>query len=35
MSANRQVRDELGGVRQAAGDFRDRCDAPMPDLPMG
>ncbi len=35
MTANPQVRDELRGVRQAATDFRDRCDAPMPDMPMG
>jgi heme-binding protein len=35
MEANPQVRDELKGVRQAAADFRDRCDAPMPDMPMG
>jgi hemophore-related protein len=34
MAANPQVRDELGGVRQPAADFRARCDAPMPDLPM-
>jgi hemophore-related protein len=33
--ANPQVRDELRGVRQAATDFRDRCDAPVPDGPMG
>ena len=35
MQANPQVRDELKGVRQAAADFRDRCDAPMPGMPMG
>lgn len=35
MTANPQVRDELSAVRQAAGDFRDRCDAPMADLPIG
>jgi hemophore-related protein len=35
MTANPQVRDELRNVRQAATDFRDRCNAPMPDLPMG
>lgn len=35
MEANPQVRDELRGVRQAAADFRDRCDAPLPDMPMG
>ncbi len=33
--ANPQVRDELRAVRQAAADFRDRCNAPMPDMPMG
>jgi hemophore-related protein len=30
-----QVRDELRAVRQAAADFRDRCNAPLPDMPMG
>jgi hypothetical protein len=29
------VRDELTGVRQPATDFRDRCNAPVPDGPMG
>jgi hemophore-related protein len=33
--ANPQVRDELRAVRQPATDFRDRCDAPVPDGPMG
>jgi hemophore-related protein len=33
--ANPQVRDELQAVRQPAADFRDRCDAPVPDGPMG
>ena len=33
--ANPQVRDELMAVRQAAADFRDRCNAPLPDMPMG
>ncbi|HKV20145.1 MAG TPA: heme-binding protein [Mycobacterium sp.] len=33
--ANPQVRDELLGIRQPAADFRDRCDAPVPDGPMG
>ena len=33
--ANPQVRDELQAVRQPASDFRDRCDAPVPDGPMG
>jgi hemophore-related protein len=35
MQANPQVSDELKAVRQAAPDFRDRCDAPLPDMPMG
>jgi hemophore-related protein len=35
MSANPQVSDELKGVRQPAADFRDRCNAPLPDMPMG
>ena len=35
MQANPQVRDELKGVRQAAADFRDRCDTSLPDMPMG
>lgn len=35
MQANPQVRDELKAVRQAAADFRDRCGAPGPDMPMG
>ena len=34
-NANPQVRDEINGVRQAASDFRDRCNAPVPDGPMG
>lgn len=33
--ANPQVREELKAVRQAAADFRDRCDVPMPDGPLG
>jgi heme-binding protein len=33
--ANPQVRDELQAVRQPASDFRDRCNAPVPDMPMG
>ena len=33
--ANPRVRDELRAVRQAAADFRDRCDVQMPELPMG
>ena len=35
LDANPQVRDELRAVRQPAADFRDRCNAPMPDGPMG
>jgi heme-binding protein len=41
MDANPQVRDELRNVRAAAGDFRARCNAPLPpdralpDMPMG
>src|SRR6478609_6881672 len=34
MDANPQVRDELTAVRQPAADFRERCNAPMPDGPM-
>jgi hemophore-related protein len=33
--ANPQVRDEIAAVRQPAADFRDRCNAPIPDGPMG
>ena len=33
--ANPQARDELQAVRQPATDFRDRCNAPVPDGPMG
>jgi hemophore-related protein len=33
--ANPRVRDELRVVRQAAADFRDRCNTAMPDMPMG
>ena len=33
--ANPQVRDELTAVRQPAADFRDRCNAIVPDGPMG
>ena len=35
LDANPQVRDELKAVRQPAADFRDRCNAPMPGMPMG
>lgn len=34
-TANPQISDELKAVRQPAADFRDRCNAPMPDGPMG
>ena len=33
--ANPQVRDEIAAVRQPAADFRDRCNAPVPEGPMG
>ncbi|OBF28284.1 hypothetical protein A5724_28125 [Mycobacterium sp. ACS1612] len=34
--ANPQVADEIRAVRQPASDFRDRCNAPLPDGgPMG
>ena len=33
--ANPQVRDEIAAVRRPASDFRDRCNAPVPDGPMG
>ena len=33
--ANPQVRDDLKGIRQPASDFRDRCNAPVPDMPTG
>ena len=33
--ANPQARDELQAIRQPAADFRDRCEAPVPDGPMG
>lgn len=33
--ANPRVRDELRAVRQAAADFRDRCNVEMPNMPMG
>ena|SRR5690349_6331819 len=33
--ANPQVSDELRAIRQPAADFRDRCNAPLPDMPMG
>jgi hemophore-related protein len=34
-NANPQVGDEIRAVRQPASDFRDRCNAPMPEMPMG
>lgn len=33
--ANPQVQSEIQAVRQPAADFRDRCDTPIPDMPMG
>ncbi|WP_328361959.1 heme-binding protein [Mycobacterium sp. NBC_00419] len=33
--ANPQVQNEIQAIRQPAADFRDRCDAPVPDMPMG
>lgn len=33
--ANPQVRSEIQAIRQPAADFRDRCDAQIPDMPMG
>jgi hemophore-related protein len=33
--ANPQVREELRAVRQAAADFKDRCDVAIPDGPLG
>jgi hemophore-related protein len=35
MDANPQVRDEITAVRLPASDFRDRCNAPLPDGQMG
>jgi hemophore-related protein len=35
MDSNPQVRDDITAVRQPASDFRDRCNAPVPDGPMG
>lgn len=34
MQENPQVSDELKGVRQPAEDFRNRCNAPVPEMPM-
>jgi hemophore-related protein len=33
--SNPQVQSEIQAIRQPAADFRDRCDAPVPDMPMG
>lgn len=33
--ANPQVQSEIQAIRQPAADFRDRCDAPIPDMPLG
>ena len=35
MDANPQIRDEIQAVRQPAADFRARCEAPLPDGPLG
>jgi heme-binding protein len=35
LDANPQVREDLRAVRRAAPEFRDRCNVPMPDMPMG
>ena len=35
MDANPLIRDEIKAVRQPAADFRARCDAPLPDVPLG
>lgn len=35
MDANPRVRDELRAVRQAAFDFRARCNALLPAMPVG
>jgi heme-binding protein len=35
MDGNPQTRDEITAIRQPASDFRDRCNAPMPEMPMG
>lgn len=35
VQANPQVQSEIQAIRQPAADFRDRCDAPVPDdMPM-
>lgn len=33
--SNPQVQNEIQAIRQPAVDFRDRCDSPIPDMPMG
>ena len=33
--ANPQVQSDILAIRQPAADFRNRCDAPVPDMPMG
>lgn len=33
--AHPQTQAELQAIRQPAADFRDRCDAPVPDMPTG
>jgi hemophore-related protein len=35
LDANPQVRDEITAVRAPAAGFRDRCNAPVPEGPMG
>lgn len=33
--ANPQVQSDIQAIRQPAADFRNRCDTPVPDMPMG
>lgn len=35
LQANPGVQAEIQAIRQPAADFRDRCNAPIPDMPMG
>lgn len=35
MNANRQVENEINGIRQPLTDLRTRCDAPAPAGPLG
>jgi hemophore-related protein len=35
LDANPGVKEDLKVARQAAADFRDRCDAPLADMPLG